>query len=1166
MNKFAKILLMLVIVATIGNLVGQVMLWAPPVTDNNIADGGNNQENESSDNEAEIPSVNVHITAIVIPGEDNKITDDVVFGGESASITVPAGVQMVNGATELTLTVDNKSDAEAALDLTDDDISVSLDVHVDGIDTTNSVPMEITLNGAVSKGLNSTSIRLFHVENGETVEMTRVELGAAFTAHNQFKYDPATGDVVLSMASFSEVAIVRSLANAWTGEVDHSWYKPDTNKLTIANAEQLWSFSQIVGGMAKDKNGNYVVNITSGENVYHYDDFSGKTVKLIADINLADDEAHDDESKIFYPIGYYSSDEKYEKTQVAVTTGFRLFKGIFDGSGHTISNFYQDTWSMKGDHNWYDATLQYYRDGMGLFGRIYGGTVMNLTVKNFSSDGEISTTGTIAAYADHGATFENIAIQYCNPRVYNIGNGGIVGCVGWYNKGVTDAPVTFRNITVDNTNKISALWGSWDVACGGIVGQYYPTSGQSSAGYPENAGIYMENCHVGAQIDVNNDVCANYQYYAYRYAGMLIGSVDENETIDGHVYPKMDGITAKDCTVHFGTWNDYYYCELVVNSLASYTHDHQMSRLTQVASVEGKTVTPLNGKSFEVPSEGSYNYVVVNGEHADENATCYHFVDGEVWTHDKAGTEIVDGKEVLKEDKQHIYLEFNNLVTGNGWGVTSKGIDDMDGVTILDKSQANSVEKFEEKQPNGKKVYPISGRVYKLSHLFNELNTEYEIIPGAIMVNAVNIDDSSSVTIDFERNLTSWGDSTVVFGGKGRVRITIQDYYYCEPTTIEFIVRNYPEGSEIYNFTYDGFTGSTGNYEFDTSADYITNGKHGTYFYDFGFGPEELQYAYKMDSKGGIKFVAKDNGTIAIAIASLDMGTGLTMNGKDLVKIRETNTLVVVNVDVTKGQTYTFKRITGECAVYYIGYLPSSAASAEHDCVYFSTTTATCDKDGVTTYTCLVCTNSYKENTKKFGHNIVVDEAYDSTCNEEGRTEGSHCTNCDEKTVKQNKVNKKAHSYQNGICTVCGDLGNTVLIDPNNSYKIDFTTGNVSDYSNYGSGKYFKPYGKCNIDTTNKYLIMSNQNEDNTSYIEFTVNGPTYLIVVATSTGRGNTSRFALLNSAGGTVNEINGRTYASGASNTTFVFRINAAGTYRFVCNEPDRVGRIKSMQIGIT
>ena len=79
------------------------------------------------------------------------------------------------------------------------------------------------------------------------------------------------------------------------------------------------------------------------------------------------------------------------------------FKGTFDGNGHTIANFYQNTWEMKGDHDWYSPEEQYYRDGMGLFGRVYGGTVKNLTVKNFSSDGEFTPTGCIAAFAGGGS-------------------------------------------------------------------------------------------------------------------------------------------------------------------------------------------------------------------------------------------------------------------------------------------------------------------------------------------------------------------------------------------------------------------------------------------------------------------------------------------------------------------------------------------------------------------------------------------------------------------------------------------------------------------------------------------------------------------------------------------------------------------------------------------
>jgi len=131
---------------------------------------------------------------------------------------------------------------------------------------------------------------------------------------------------------------------------------------------------------------------------------------------------------------------------------------------------------------------------------------------------------------------------------------------------------------------------------------------------------------------------------------------------EGYTVPDMTGITAENCTVHFGDWNDYYYCELVANSIASYTHDHQFSRLTQVDSVdvENKTYT-LNDSIKNIPTSGRYNYVVVEGNPSTEAANCYHFVNGEQWTHDKAGEETVNNETVFKEDKQHVYLPFNQL-------------------------------------------------------------------------------------------------------------------------------------------------------------------------------------------------------------------------------------------------------------------------------------------------------------------------------------------------------------------------------------------------------------------------------------------------------------------------------------------------------------------------
>ena len=661
--------------------------------------------------------------SVNVQTNNNVVTADATVSGDNASAKIPAGVSVNNGVNKLTFSVKPMTATSSNVVLDDGQDLLPVDVHVEGVSPDNTTPIIVTLNEIIMGGLNIGNYDLYHVEDGVSVAMTRVASIADLDSHNEYYYDPATGDVSLAMATFSEVALVADTENAWEGKFDYTWYDASKTELTIANADQLAAFGAIVGGMAEG---------------IKQDSFEGKTVKLIADINLGDKESENNPDLIFYPIGYNSSDGKYEKTGVAVTTGFYNFSGIFDGNGNTIANFYHNTWEMKGDHNWYAPEDQYYRDGMGLFGKVYGGTIKNLTVDNFSSDGEIATTGVIAAYAD-GATFENIAITNCNPRVYNIGNGGIVGCVGWYAK-EANLKTTFKNITVDNSNKISALWGSYDVACGGIVGQYYPTSGQTSAGTPANGGIDFVNCHISAQMDVYNDVCGNYQYYAYRYTGMLIGSVRENVTIDGHSYPKMDGITAEGCTVHFGTWNDYYYCEFEKNGHPSYSgpDDYKFSR------VPNEEIDTSNGK---------------------ENATCIGHNHTEV------------------EDNQAVYLPFNNLVTGYGWGVTTKVVGELEGVKILDREVADSVEKFETKFTGGFLYRVGNQNAVSLGSLFAAKNG-VTISDSGVWVKVEKLDENMNVSGTFTANTADWTKGTIQFSGTGVVKVTIQDYNFCTPTVL----------------------------------------------------------------------------------------------------------------------------------------------------------------------------------------------------------------------------------------------------------------------------------------------------------------------------------------------------------------------------------------------
>ncbi len=715
------------------------------------------------DNGAQFPAFGDEKQAYtpVVPTAENKVPVGGVYLAnteDKISATVPEGVQLNEGVNALTLTVNKLDESSSNVILDETEVILPLDVHIDGVSKNNTVPITVLLEEVAPIGLNVGNFKLFHVENGATREMNAKDKVEDFTDHNDFVYDPVTGNITLYVASFSEVSIVADTVNAWEGKFDYSWYEESKTEYKIANADQLAGFGAIVGGM----------------NEKTRDSFKGKTVTLIADINLGDKESENNPNIIFYPIGYYNNKGNYEKSDTpGVESGVYSFEGTFNGNGHVIANFYQNTWEMFGDYNsGYEANSNHYDDAMGLFGYVVNGTVKNLTVDNFSSDGEFTPTGVISAYAVN-STFENIAITNCNPRVYNTGNGGIVG-IGGNSDDPDNYNLAFTNITIDNTNKITALWGSWDVACGGLVGMF------RGAGH-----VDMTNCHVAAQMDVYNDVCGNYQYYWYRYSGMMVGTnknmvTDEN----GYTVPDTSKYHAKDCTVHFGEWNDYYYCELVANSLASYTHDHQFSRLTEIASLD----EIKNGDTWTTTG----NFLLISGD----TKTCYHIVKAKdengnevnkQHLHTDAGEETVDGNTVLKEDKQIVYLPFNQLFTGYGWGVKHIPVYNgedyaFDGITILDREVADSVEKFETKF-TADFLYRVGNQnEVALGSLFKGKDG-VEINNSGVWVTIETVDENSNVSGSFTPN-TDWTKGNLKFEGTGVVKVTIQDYNYCKPTEL----------------------------------------------------------------------------------------------------------------------------------------------------------------------------------------------------------------------------------------------------------------------------------------------------------------------------------------------------------------------------------------------
>lgn len=657
---------------------------------------------------------------------DGKVADDLILQGTAADARIPAGVQVADGTSQLTLTVSEMVESSANITLSGSEDLRSLDVHMEGIAAQNRQPMEITIRQGAPRGLNEGNLKLYHVENGQPVEMTAAE---TFTEHNQFRYDPATGDVILYMSSFSEVALVADTENPWRGHVDTGWYQPEETSHAIANADQLAGLGALVCG------GN---------------DFAEQTLRLLCNVNMGGRDAVDQNGKLrFYPIGYTA--EGYQGA----------FCGTFDGGGHTVRNIFQNTWMMTGDYD-----KGYYNEAMGLFGYVYGGTVQNLTVDQFVSEGEYAPTGCVAAYAAD-AVFENIAVTRSHPATYNTSVAAVVG-----REGKNGTGLTFRNITVDSSNTVSALWGSYDVGAAGLLGYLGPDST-----------AMLHNCNVSATMDVYNDVCGNYQYYWYRYCGMLIGTVDKTRE-DGSL--DLSNITATGCTVNFGDRHEYYYCEFERNSQASYTEDFQFSRVPH--SELNLTASPV---------------------------TCTH-------PHTDA------------EDKQAVYLPFYQLFGGYGWGVDGVDLTEYNGLQIevdrqITVGPEDSADKF---LPMEGITVLESGRAYKLGQLFSPVDGA-DIHSDSVTLGITDLtpDNGSTVTYVLNTEDDDWRHFTVTFTGADMVDITIQDYHYCNAAALEDVqivepnVLVYTE-EFLYGsyFDHDRFPENTGTRL--TTGDYIKIRSH----------------------------------------------------------------------------------------------------------------------------------------------------------------------------------------------------------------------------------------------------------------------------------------------------------------------------------------------------
>ncbi len=81
-----------------------------------------------------------------------------------------------------------------------------------------------------------------------------------------------------------------------------------------------------------------------------------------------------------------------------------------------------------------------------------------------------------------------------------------------------------------------------------------------------------------------------------------------------------------------------------------------------------------------------------------------------------------------------------------------------------------------------------------------------------------------------------------------------------------------------------------------------------------------------------------------------------------------------------------------------------------------------CTVDGLETRTCAGCDEVEQRTIPSTGHTSVTDPAVQATCTSGGKTEGSHCSTCNQILVAQTNTPITDHTISHGECTNCGKV------------------------------------------------------------------------------------------------------------------------------------------------
>ncbi|HIR39298.1 MAG TPA: hypothetical protein IAB90_02845 [Candidatus Coproplasma stercoripullorum] len=138
--------------------------------------------------------------------------------------------------------------------------------------------------------------------------------------------------------------------------------------------------------------------------------------------------------------------------------------------------------------------------------------------------------------------------------------------------------------------------------------------------------------------------------------------------------------------------------------------------------------------------------------------------------------------------------------------------------------------------------------------------------------------------------------------------------------------------------------------------------------------------------------------------------------------------------------------LTYTCTNCGDSYTEAITASG-HDYESTVTAEATCTEEGVRTYTCANCGDSYTEVIPATGHNYTSRITSQPGCTTTGLRTYT-CINCGDRYTQT--IVATGHNYVGGVCTVCGYIHQHIITD-NNGVEEIFDDSKIYIYSQYSN-------------------------------------------------------------------------------------------------------------------